>query len=186
MEKNRKEGTQDVQNQQDTQLEQDAQKKQEKKGFWKTVRQFPVLTTLLVSLIAILIVFVWKEVQMQQRLSALEAVSLERYESMEDQYVLLLSKSVVWSVRNEWMRGNEEQLQILLRDLVQDTPLTEICVLNPTGEVLLSTKAGAIGSKPSLPTVEETELIRDDSGSLKVVAPVMGYDVRLGTLVLTK
>ncbi|MDD3167333.1 MAG: hypothetical protein PHN20_07905, partial [Bacteroidales bacterium] len=81
MEKNRKEGTQDVQNQQDTQLEQDAQKKQEKKGFWKTVRRFPVLTTLLVSLIAILIVFAWKEVQMQQRLSALEAVSLERYES---------------------------------------------------------------------------------------------------------
>lgn len=35
MEKNRKEGTQDVQNQQDTQLEQDAQKKQEKKGFGK-------------------------------------------------------------------------------------------------------------------------------------------------------
>jgi len=103
----------------------------------------------------------------------------------------VLSKSVDWSIRSEMLRGNMEQVNLLMSELVMDSHFQYINLVGKNGTVLLSTNKKQEG-RPienekvrSVLTTDSTMIITEAKNTvITVVSPVMGYDKRLGTLVM--
>lgn len=154
------------------------------------VKKRPVLTTVLIALLAIVLVYFGKEIQgkLQRRavVKTANAQMLENNKSM----LKTLSKSVGWSIRSEMMRGNMEQVNLLMTELVKDSHFQYIHLLETNGNVLLSTNKKLEGQPIKMKTVksvlpaDSTVIINEDDSVITVVSPVMGFDGRLGTLVM--
>ena len=104
----------------------------------------------------------------------------------------LLCKPLVWSIRSEMLRGNIEQVNIFTTDLVKEKNFQYIHLIDPSGTFLVSTNkrlegqaAGTMFNADILTTDSTTVRTAEDGKTLIVAAPVMGYDKRLGTLILS-
>jgi hypothetical protein len=130
--------------------------------------------------------------EIQGKLQRRAVVKTANAQLLENNKAMLktLSKSVDWSIRSEMMRGNMEQVNLLMTELVKDSHFQYIHLLEANGNVLLSTNKKMEGQPieirevKSVLTADSTVLINENDSVITVVSPVMGYDGRLGTLVM--
>jgi len=160
------------------------------KGLVRFVKKQQLLITILVGLIAIICVYIWKDTAARkQKETIVEKASLRLMEK-NNEMLVLLCKPLIWVTRSEMLRNNLEEVSIFTADLVKEKNFQYIHLIDPEGNVIISTNkklegqpAGDLFGQDILST--DSTIVRPGEGnSLIVAAPVMGYDRRLGTIIL--
>ena len=165
----------------------DTSEKEERNGF---IKKYPVITTVLIALLALVIVYFWKDVQgNKQRKAVIEQATIQ-LQNTNKEMLVLLCKPLVWNIRAELLRENVEQVVLFTNDMVKEKNLESIHLIKPSGEFMVSTNKKLEGQSAAgmfdaaLLDTDSTIVVSTASGELIAASPVMGYDKKLCTLVL--
>lgn len=165
----------------------DTTPKGDKRGF---IRKHPVITTILIALLALVVVYFWKDMQgKRERKAVIEQATLQ-LQNTNKEMLVLLCKPLVWNIRVELLRENQEQVVLFTNDMVKEKNLESIHLIKPSGEFLVSTNKKLEGQSAAgifdtaLLDSDSTIVVTTASGELIAASPVMGYDKKLCTLVL--
>ncbi len=160
-----------------------------KKSFFRFVKKYPALFVALIGIIAVGVVYFWKDTEGKKRTAAVEKKAAAQLLENNEEMLKLLTKPLIWSIRSEMLRGNLEQVDIFITDLVREKNFQYICLVGPNGDILVSTDKKLEGN-PATGIVDATVINTDsvivnrkENEMLIVASPVMGYDKRLGTIV---
>lgn len=154
------------------------------------VRNHPAKVTGIIGMFLIIIVYFWKDFEAKKQKKDLVQTASERLLENNQLMLKLVSKPLVWSIRSEMLRNNMEQVNILTKDLVKEKNFQAIHIIEPSGQILISTDKklegqSAIGTiDPSLLN-SDSVLINKTADMLFLSAPIMGYDKKLGFVVIT-
>jgi hypothetical protein len=97
---------------------------------------------------------------------------------------------MVWTIREELLRQNLEQVNLFTNDMVKEKNLESIHLIEPSGNFLVSTNKKLEGQSASgmfdatLLATDSILVVSTADGWLIAASPVMGYDKRMCTLVL--
>ena len=101
----------------------------------------------------------------------------------------LAARPLAWAVRAELLRGNVGQVDDYFREFVRERGVNSLLLVGPDGKILLATNrkletqaADASVSKSLLEAPDVT--LEEAGGLLRLGVPVMGFDRRLGLLVI--
>lgn len=131
--------------------------------------------------------------QMEKTVKEKEIVMVERAQLMVNENAQNLLKAtalpLVWAVRKEMIRGNFEQINEYMERLVHEKGFKTILLVDASLKILLSTDKRMQGQRfADYYPVEILQVndisISTDSLNIRVIAPVMGLNSRLGTLVI--
>jgi len=161
-------------------------------AFSRFVRKHPIATAIIAGILLAGIVWLWKDIEGSVEQKRLIKAANEQLQTNQDAALKLLAKPMVWSIRAEWMRGNKEQVELMLVDVIKGSDLLYLHFLDMSGKVIVSTDKRLEGLTLEDPAVnaalntDTTVLLPKDkkTEATVLVAPVMGYDRRLGTLVM--
>lgn len=159
-------------------------------GFFNYLKKHPVFTTIAVFLILMLVLFLWMDISSRRENNRIVRTATVQIEQMNHDMLVLMSRPMVWSIRAELLRGNFEEINLLISDMVRERNFRNIFVANADGEIIASTNKTQEGQQSSqhLPrdmvAPENTTVITNDNNMLLLSAPVLGFDRRLGTLVI--
>ncbi|MFU8842421.1 MAG: hypothetical protein ACNA7V_01290 [Bacteroidales bacterium] len=153
------------------------------------LKKRPVLTTIIICLIALVIIYLWKDLQGKRVRDTVMKAATEQIGARQQEMLLLLAKPLVWSIRAEMLRGNMEQVNILMIDIVKENNFQYLHLVEPDGIILLSTNKRIEGQAAGdeidseLLSVEMPVVIKTGNNLMVIAAPVMGVDRRLATLI---
>jgi len=169
----------------------DAVKVKKRSLFSRFVKKYPVITAVLFGLLAVVLVYFWKEIEGNyQRKTIIEEATTQ----LQDNNLIMLkliSKPLVWNIRAELLRGNQEQVDLLMNNLVKEKNFQYIHLVDPDGNIMLSTNKQMQGQSLDSGIIwkallnDSTVVLVDKANVITVVAPVMGFDKRLATLVIS-
>jgi hypothetical protein len=144
-------------------------------------------------------IYLWKEWSVQK----VQNESAQREEAVITQSQLELSKRTegflqltavpfVWAIRSEMLRENMEQVDGYTRSFVKQPGVEFVAVANAAGKIVVATDKKWEG-QPITGLISEqvvsasfVQVIKGEGAeAYQVVAPVMGYNARLGTVLLT-
>jgi hypothetical protein len=167
--------------------ENDTTPKQDTRGF---MRKHPVITVLLFAVLAVVVVYFWKDIQgNRERQAVIERATLQ-LQNQNKEMLTLLCKPMVWTIREELLRQNLEQVNLFTNDMVKEKNLESIHLIEPSGNFLVSTNKKLEGQSASgmfdatLLATDSILVVSTADGWLIAASPVMGYDKRMCTLVL--
>jgi hypothetical protein len=105
-------------------------------------------------------------------------------------FLKITALPLVWAVRKDMMRGNYEQINDYMERLVQEKGFKEILLVDPRGIIGLATDKKLQGQKfadyyPAEILEVDDVRVFGDSDIIRVAAPVMGINAKLGVLVFT-
>jgi uncharacterized protein (UPF0333 family) len=104
--------------------------------------------------------------------------------------VQILTKTLVWGVRGEVIRGNKELIDRFLIEMAQETNVDLVILEGIDGVIYLSTDKKYENQKvadilPSVPiSIESRKILKNEADELIVAAPIMGEETKLGVLFL--
>lgn len=165
----------------------DTTPKEEKRGF---IKKHPVITTVLFALLALVIVYFWKDIQGKRERNAVIEQATLQLQNTNKEMLVLLCKPLVWNIRAELLRENVEQVVLFTNDMVKEKNLESIHLIKPSGEFMVSTNKKLEGQSAAgmfdaaLLEADSTIVVSTTDGALIAASPVMGYDKKLCTLVL--
>jgi hypothetical protein len=101
----------------------------------------------------------------------------------------LSARPLAWSIRAELLRGNLGQVDDYFREFVRERGVTSLLLVDKDGRVALATnrklETQSAASLVSKTLLETADIAVEESGTtLRMAVPVMGFDRRLGTLVI--
>jgi len=154
------------------------------------IKNNPVVLTVLLALLCVSAVYIWKEVQKNKQLAIIEKNALETLDQNNRELLTALSKPLIWSIRAEMLKGNLEQVNIYVKDMVKEKNFQLIQVIGADGNIALSTNKKLEGQKAA--TWYDSGMLNTDTikiysvknNLLIMYAPIMGYDKKLGVLVI--
>jgi hypothetical protein len=176
-------------------VESDPGKKTEPKNkngsvFFGFLKKYPVFSTILISLIVLVGVYLWLDLRSTRQSTRLIRSAEAQIAQTNRDMLMLLSRPMVWSIRAEMLRGNNEQIDLFISDMVRERNFRNILITNINGEVILSTNKMQEGQqaeqyvKAEMLSSENTLVETDDNNNLILSAPILGFDRRLGTLII--
>ncbi len=171
-------------------------------------KQLPAWS-ILVFLGVLLLVFVWKQIAVNQAESRLEKGQAELTQQLELERRTLIRKAreyadsqynkeeerfgqvLAWAVRGELIRNNLDQIDQYLTELVKTKDTERVVLISDEGKLLVSTDkrlenedASELYSKEILSQPVITVKSDVDNRKLLIV-PVMGLNKRLGTIIVS-
>lgn len=161
-----------------------------KKGFGNWARNNPVLLTALIGLIVAVAIYFWKDMAAKKQKAAIEKMANEQLVQSSEEMLKLIAKPLVWSIRAEMLRDNLEQVNIFTKDLVKEKNFQFIHLIDPDGKIIISTDKKLEGQSAiglfdeNLKQTDSVTVVNKENNMLTLTAPVMGYDKRLGLLIL--
>jgi hypothetical protein len=107
-----------------------------------------------------------------------------------EEHLKLLAKAYVWAVRAEMMQGNINQVNLFASDMVKEKNFQRIVIANDKGIIVSSTNKkdegqpfSAIADEAALSSNNTT--VQNESDSILILtSPIMGFNNRLGTLLI--
>lgn len=109
----------------------------------------------------------------------------------QNQAMLKMSaKPLVWAIRGEMLRNNLDEINVFNTDLVKEKNVREVTLLNSEGKIINSTDKKLEGTMATETYMQywKTDSVQvfslNDSTS-RLIAPVMGYQSKLGVIVLS-
>ena len=159
-------------------------------SFWRMVIKHSTVSVLLLSVLALTVVYIWKESQNDKQKSVILKAATLQIEKNQQDLLKIIAKPLVWDIRSEMLRGNLEQVDLLISDLVKENNFCYIHLITPNGNVILSTNKSLEGKQigdeiiAHLLLVESPSIVELADKIIVVAAPVMGIDRRLATLVV--
>lgn len=154
----------------------------------KTIRQQVFLS---VSLLFVFIGFSIK-LQVNEKSYNIERNHLitqyeSKIDSLQINHIEFASKVFSWSVRSELIRNNTENLNQLLTVFVQESGADLVHLINPENQkILLSTNKKLEGS-PYIGNLDlqiDNSVIKKVEGVVKIITPVMGFNNKIGILIV--
>ncbi|MDF9798956.1 putative membrane protein affecting hemolysin expression [Catalinimonas alkaloidigena] len=104
-------------------------------------------------------------------------------------YVHMLMKPLAWAVRAEMIRDNREQIDTYLAQFVKEKYVASVMVVDPEGNIIMASNKKMVGQAfasaypPALLSNSATMVESAAGGEYFASTPLMGYDVRMGSLV---
>lgn len=143
-------------------------------------------------------IFIWKvisENQMTRKMESQRITLIERSQEFLDRKTIdmldLMAVPFVWAVRREMIRANYDQINEYLTQFVKKASIKSVVVVEADGKISVATDRKQEDKDFSsyypleyLET-EEIEIINDDDGYIQIIAPIMGLNRRIGTLLIT-
>lgn len=161
--------------------------KPDTRGF---IRKHPVISVLLFAILAIVVVYFWKDIEGKRERNAVIEKATLYMQNQNKEMLVLLCKPMVWTIREELLRQNLEQVVLFTNDMVREKNLESIHLIEPSGKFLVSTNKEFEGQSSAglfdavVLTSDSTIVLSLPDGKLIAASPVMGYDKKLCTLVL--
>ncbi|MEX0967792.1 MAG: PDC sensor domain-containing protein [Bacteroidia bacterium] len=125
----------------------------------------------------------------QERLE-MERQFESKFREEQKEHARLMVKPLTWAVRAEMMRDNLEQVNQYLSQFVKEKNIQQVMLVDNDGQILISTdkktENAAFSEWYDAALLQDGEitLSEREGGDVAIVAPVMGLDTRLGTLVV--
>jgi hypothetical protein len=146
--------------------------------------------------LSVVAVYVWKAVAvrgLEERLaaerSALSSAQREALTVQARDLLRLTARPLAWAVRAEMLRGNLGQVDDYFREFVRERGVTSLMLVGKDGRIALATNrkletqaADGLVSRELLAAADVA--VAESGTSMRMVVPVMGFDSRLGTLVI--
>jgi hypothetical protein len=158
-----------------------------KPGF---IRKHPVISILLFEILAVVVVYFWKDIEGKRERNAVIEKATLHMQNQNKEMLVLLCKPMVWTIREELLRQNLEQVVLFTNDMVKEKNLESIHLIEPSGTFMVSTNKKLEGQSSAgmfdaaLLASDSTIVVSQPDGRLIAASPVMGYDKKLCTLVL--
>jgi len=157
-------------------------------AFFKNNKAATVLTVLL------LVVFIWFSIKIrinEKNFNNEKTQLITQYESKIDslqiKHLEFASEVFSWSVRSELLRENTENLNQLLTVFVKQSGADLVQLINPENKIVLlsSDKKFEGVSYSGLINFEiKKTVVIEDSGVVKIITPVMGFNNMIGILIV--
>lgn len=163
---------------------------EKKNSFLLFIKKNPVLITVFIGILAVLAVYLWKDMEGERQKKEIIEVATLQLEEKNQEMMMLIARPMVWSIRSEMLRGNMEQVDMFTTDMVRMRNFQFIYLIEPDGNTLISTDKKMEGQQfeerfqQDVLKVESTVVFPEEENLLIMAAPVMGYDRRLATLVV--
>lgn len=103
----------------------------------------------------------------------------------------ILAKAYVWAVRSELLEGNLNQVNLYANDMVKEPNFQSIIVANEKGTIISSTNkknegnAFSTAGKADYLSIDHTIVDNINDSILVMSSPIMGFNNKLGTLMIT-
>ncbi len=177
-------------------IDKNALKSVEKSSFFSSAKnKILVAAGLVIVLFAAF--WIWKATEIKnlrqehdKREALLQRQASDLLKQADYRYLKLLAKPYVWAIRTEMMKGNIEAVNLYGIDMISEINFQTITVTDEKGVVVSSTNKKLEG-KPYAPAENTTSLTSDstvvnqiDNGTIRVTSPIMGFNKRIGTLIL--
>ncbi len=143
------------------------------------------LRVVVAVIIVIVAMYAWKEAAVRsQRRTAVRNLVLRT-----DSMLRLAAVPLGWAVRAQLLAGNKGEVEAYLRRFVQEPGVTRAALVNTQGSVDLTTdpkleRQLASSAFPGLDIRSNEAVVKSDVEEILVSVPIMGYDQRLGTLIV--
>jgi hypothetical protein len=134
--------------------------------------------------------YVWKNIAVSRARAELTQRATTVLVEQNRSSLRLVAIPLVWVVRSEMMRGSFDQLNQYLAQFVREPNMKEILVARLDGRIVAATNKKREGTPVTsafpedMLRVEAITVTTLENGDLLVVAPVLGLNVRLGTMIL--
>jgi hypothetical protein len=155
------------------------------------------LTIVVILILALVGLYLWKEVAVRGAALRYEAERAEIVErtrtALVDQTREMLRLSAVplgWSVRTEMIKENYHQIDDYLQRFVKEPHVSRIALVNYEGSIQIATDKKLEGQRAdsvfprSILEVGKVTVHDEGTDEVLVAVPILSYDARLGTLVL--
>ncbi len=143
-------------------------------------------------------IYLWKiisEHNLRRNMENQRIVLTERaqliMEAKTNDLLNLMTVPFVWAVRREMIRENYDQINEYLTQFVKNREIKKIIVVDTNGIIVVATDKKQEGKSFSAYYQQEylkhTEINKanDSEGNIQIVAPIMGLNRRIGTLLIT-
>ncbi len=157
-----------------------------------------MLIAVVAGLILLAGLWIWKSVEIKnlktkaemekQEIKALAAKQLRQSHEM---HLKILAKPFVWAVRTEMLKNNISQVNLYTNEMVKERNFQKIVIIDDKGMVLLSTNKKEEGKDFQRPAntfdllANNTDVHNFNDSLLVMSSPIMGFNNRLGTLVIS-
>ncbi len=165
--------------------------------------------SLLAFVAVLLLMFIWKQIAVNQADSHLEKGQTQLAQQLELERNDLMKKAreyadtqykneeerfgqvLAWAVRGELLRNNLDQIDQYLTELVKTKDTERVVLISEEGKLLVSTdkrledEAAAKTYPKEVLNQRKVTMTSDSKGRKMLVVPVMGLNSRLGTVVIT-
>jgi hypothetical protein len=157
------------------------------KKFFKFLKKRKAFIAPVLLALALLITVLYYRYTISKMESNFEQDKQEYKEMFADQMDSLrldnaydISRIFSWSVRSEYMRGNKEQVSLLLNHFVKTPNISSVSMINADGLIELSTDKKVEGNKYSDPSnlVNPPQKVENNS----LIIPLTGINETLGHL----
>lgn len=162
-----------------------------KKRFVKFIKNNKAATILFLILV---VVFIWFSIKQRITESNFKKEKTElitqyesRIDSLQIEYLQFAAEVFSWSVRSELLRDNTENLNQLLSVFVRKSGADLVQLINPKDNIiLLSSDKKYEGEKNKSGTYSNltSTTVYQEPNKVKIVCPVMGYNEKIGILVV--
>jgi sensor histidine kinase regulating citrate/malate metabolism len=157
-----------------------------------------VLISFLIAMVLLAVLWIWKTIQInnvkaeaetkqqETRNNALQAIITTNLENLK-----LWAKPYAWAIRTALMRGDLSQVNQYGEEMIKEKNMQSIVVANQEGIVISSTNKKfegqdfTIAGKPAYLTSDSTIVEKINDHLIVVSSPIMGYNNRLGTLLIS-
>jgi cell division protein FtsL len=157
----------------------------------------PLLIMIAVAAIILTGLWIWKAIEIRNLRNdaaadkqQLREQALRQVIQSHEEHLKLLAKPYVWAVRTELMRGNINQVNLYASDMVKQKSFQRIAIADNKGIVVSSTNKkdegrpiSAIGVN-AISSHDTTSIENFNDSILILSSPIMGFNNRLGTLLI--
>lgn len=157
-----------------------------------------ILIIILVAVVLLAALWIWKNIQInneqkeaERKKQLLQEQASALITNSHKEHLKLLAKPYVWAVRSELLKGNINQVNLYANEMVKEKNVRSIVVANDKGVIISSTNKKNEGQqfssvgKPNYLT-SDTTIVENINDSIMVMSsPVMGFNNRLGTMMIT-
>lgn len=156
-----------------------------------------LVITIIIALVLIAGLWAWKTIQINHIRDQAQKEQLQLQEKVKSQMreidennLKVLAKPFVWAIRTEMLKNNVSQIALYINDIVKERSFQKINIVNEKGIVILSTNKKEEGGKSSMTeggitlSAENTEVSKLNDSIMTMSSPIMGFNSRLGTLLI--
>ncbi len=163
-----------------------------------------LLYTIGVFVVLLIGLYVWKEIevhsrtleiekQREQMTADLERLEQELHEAAAERVEELLTMFAVplgWAIRNEAVAKNFDKIDEYAVRLVKEPRIMRVVLVTPDGNIRITTDKKLQGEPASrfygdLANGDRITLRTDESGDYQLLVPIMGYNTRVGSLIVS-
>ena len=143
-------------------------------------------------------IWIWKSTEVsavkKQSATAMQQLKDEMISQIhysEKLYLKSIAKPFIWAIRSEMLTNNISQVNLYANEMVKEKNFQKVLVANDKGMVILSTNKKEEGKEFVTAgkinyLLSDTTVVENINDSLLIMSsPVMGFNNRIGTLIVT-